>query len=107
MRVTAPGSGGNTPWPPLGPEPSRHHVPNGGALSMVALESPAVTISVNGDRCDLDGPLTVAELLVRLAIDSGRVAVEHNDVVVKRSAFAATLIADGDHVEIVNFVGGG
>jgi hypothetical protein len=28
-------------------------------------------------------------------------------VIVKRHAFAATLVGDGDQVEIVNFVGGG
>ena len=66
-----------------------------------------MTISLNGDRYDLAGPLSVAELLARLAIDSRRVAVEHNDVVVKRCALDETLVADGDHVEIVNFVGGG
>jgi thiamine biosynthesis protein ThiS len=66
-----------------------------------------VTISLNGDHYDLAGPMTVAELLTHLAIDSRRVAVERNDVVVRQSAFAETLVAEGDHVEIVNFVGGG
>jgi thiamine biosynthesis protein ThiS len=51
--------------------------------------------------------LSVQELLERLNIDSRRVAVEHNKVIVKRAAFAATLVGDGDTVEIVNFVGGG
>jgi thiazole synthase len=49
----------------------------------------------------------VQELLERLNIDPRRVAVEHNMVIVKRHAFAATLVGDGDEVEIVNFVGGG
>jgi thiamine biosynthesis protein ThiS len=35
------------------------------------------------------------------------VAVEHNLVVLKRAAFDATLVSEGDSVEIVNFVGGG
>ena len=64
-------------------------------------------ITLNGDPFDLASPVTVAELLARLEIDSRRVAVEHNLVVVKRTAFDATMVNEGDQVEIVNFVGGG
>ena len=64
-------------------------------------------ITLNGDAHELAGPLTVAELLAQLAIDSRRVAVEHNLVVLKRDAFGSTPLQDGDEVEIVNFVGGG
>jgi thiamine biosynthesis protein ThiS len=64
-------------------------------------------ITLNGDRTEVAGPLTVNELLVSLEIDARRVAVEHNLVVVKRAAFADTIVRDGDQVEIVNFVGGG
>jgi len=64
-------------------------------------------ITLNGDPYDVDTPLSVTELLTRLQIDARRVAVEHNLVVVKRSAFDATVVRDGDQVEIVNFVGGG
>jgi thiamine biosynthesis protein ThiS len=66
-----------------------------------------VTIVLNGDRFELERPITVAELLNQLAIDSRRVAVEHNLSVVKRQAFDETVVRDGDEVEIVNFVGGG
>ena len=64
-------------------------------------------ITLNGDPYDLEQPVSVQELLERLNIDPRRVAVEHNMVIVKRHAFAATLVGDGDEVEIVNFVGGG
>ena len=64
-------------------------------------------IRLNGDPYDVAGPLTVADLLTRLAIDPRRVAVEHNLVIVKRERFDQTTIGDGDEVEIVNFVGGG
>src|ERR1019366_1812126 len=64
-------------------------------------------ITLNGDRLEVAGPLTVSELLNRLEIDARRVAVEHNLVVLKRAAFGETLVRDGDQVEIVNFVGGG
>jgi thiamine biosynthesis protein ThiS len=66
-----------------------------------------VTITLNGEPFDLPGPLTIADLLARLEIDSRRVAVEHNLVVLKRAAFTMTTIGEGDQIEIVNFVGGG
>jgi thiamine biosynthesis protein ThiS len=66
-----------------------------------------VTITLNGDPFDLSGPLTVSQLLVALDIDARRVAVEHNLVVLKRTAFDAAIVREGDQVEIVNFVGGG
>jgi thiamine biosynthesis protein ThiS len=67
----------------------------------------ALVITLNGDRFELAGPLTVSSLLAQLDIDSRRVAVEHNLVVLKRAAFETTLVHEGDQVEIVNFVGGG
>ena len=64
-------------------------------------------ITLNGDPVEVAGPLTIAELLSSLEIDARRVAVEHNLLVLKRTAFPETVVKDGDHVEIVNFVGGG
>jgi thiamine biosynthesis protein ThiS len=66
-----------------------------------------VTIMLNGEARELPGPLTVAQLLARLEIDARRLAVEHNLAIVKRAAFDATTIREGDSIEIVNFVGGG
>jgi thiazole synthase len=64
-------------------------------------------ITLNGDSFEVAGPLTVTDLLTQLEIDSRRVAVELNLVVLKRDAFAHTTVRAGDEVEIVNFVGGG
>ena len=68
---------------------------------------PISRITLNGDPYELEAPLTVSALLERLKIDSRRVAVEHNMIVVRRAAYDATLVRDGDQLEIVNFVGGG
>jgi sulfur carrier protein len=64
-------------------------------------------ITLNGEPFELDQPLSVADLLARLAIDPRRVAVEHNLAILKRHAFTEILVREGDAVEIVNFVGGG
>jgi sulfur carrier protein len=69
---------------------------------------PAISrITLNGDPYEVEVPLTISALLARLDIDSRRVAVEHNLIVVRRGAYDATLVRDGDQIEIVNFVGGG
>ena len=66
-----------------------------------------MTILLNGDPHEIVRPVTVTELLAQLAIDSRRVAVEHNLVVLKRNTFDDVIVREGDQVEIVNFVGGG
>jgi len=66
-----------------------------------------VTIHLNGERYEVPESLTVDALLARLEIDGRRVAVELNEFVVKKAAYAETVVNDGDAVEVVNFVGGG
>ena len=65
------------------------------------------TIAVNGEPQAVPSGTTVAELLALLGLDPRRVAVERNRDVVPRSTYADDLLADGDRVEIVTFVGGG
>lgn len=64
-------------------------------------------IRLNGDPHEIAGPMTVLQLLDELKIDPRRVAVEHNLTIVKRAQYGSVTIAEGDEVEIVNFVGGG
>lgn len=66
-----------------------------------------MTIRLNGEPHEIAGPLPVTDLLAALGIDPRRVAVEHNLVVVRRERYESTIVAGGDEVEIVNFVGGG
>jgi thiamine biosynthesis protein ThiS len=64
-------------------------------------------IRLNGEPYELAGPLSITALLTGLGIDPRRVAVEHNQIVVRRGAYESTRVEDQDEVEIVNFVGGG
>ena len=66
-----------------------------------------MNITLNGERFELDQPLSVTALLARLEIDPRRVAVEHNLEIIKRQRFPEVVVNEGDTVEIVNFVGGG
>jgi sulfur carrier protein len=66
-----------------------------------------MVITLNGDRFELDEPMSVNALLTKLDIDPRRVAVEHNLTIIRRQRFPEVVVHDGDRVEIVNFVGGG
>lgn len=66
-----------------------------------------MTILLNGESFETDGPLSVSRLLAGLDIDPRRVAVEHNRLVIKKAAYEVTVVQEGDEVEVVNFVGGG
>ena len=66
-----------------------------------------MTIRLNGEPFEIAGPVTIGTLLAELKIDPRIVAVEHNVVVVKRQQYDSTMVAEGDEIEIVRFVGGG
>jgi thiamine biosynthesis protein ThiS len=62
---------------------------------------------VNGEERSIEAVADVAGLVAALGLDGRKVAVERNLEIVPRSTYAATLIADGDRIEIVHFIGGG
>ena len=64
-------------------------------------------IKVNGEEREIADGLSLTGLLDSLEIRPGRVVVERNRDIVPRDAFGATMLSDGDALEIVHFVGGG
>jgi sulfur carrier protein len=62
---------------------------------------------VNGEDQDVDPGTTIGGLLAVLGLGGGLVAVERNGDVVPRAQHAATVLQEGDRVEVVHFVGGG
>jgi thiamine biosynthesis protein ThiS len=65
------------------------------------------TIELNGERRSIKSGATVRELLeVELRIAGERVAVELNRALLPRAQWDRVL-AGGDRIEIVTFVGGG
>lgn len=62
---------------------------------------------VNGEVHEVDEGLTVTGLLALLGPKGVQVAVEVNEVVVRRAQHETHALAAGDRVEIVTFVGGG
>ena len=63
-------------------------------------------VKVNGKELDIAGK-TVSEYLAATDYDPKRIAVERNGDIVFKSQYAAIVLADGDSLEIVSFVGGG
>ncbi len=63
-------------------------------------------IQVNGESRTIE-PMSLLELLGTLDINPTRVAVERNRDIVPKREYETTLLADGDIIEIVQFVGGG
>jgi thiamine biosynthesis protein ThiS len=66
-----------------------------------------MTITVNGNPCELEGPSTVADLLRQLQLNPQQVAVEVNLELVPRQRHAEHQLSAGDRLEIVTLVGGG
>jgi sulfur carrier protein len=63
-------------------------------------------IRVNGDTREFE-PMTVAQLLVEMAIDPRGIAVALNGEIVSRSQWNTAMIESGDSVEIVTAAAGG
>ena len=64
-------------------------------------------LTINGEAREIAGAADVAALVLELGLDLKKVAVERNLEIVPRSLYAKTPLADGDRIEIVQFVGGG
>lgn len=63
-------------------------------------------IRINGVNID-KAELSLMQYLEENSISPQRIAVELNEEILPKSNYAATVLKDGDVVEIVNFVGGG
>ena len=64
-------------------------------------------LTINGEERSFEVGLDLAGLVRALGLDARKVAVERNLEIVPRSTYARVLLADGDRLEIVQFVGGG
>jgi len=64
-------------------------------------------ITVNGRDREVAPGTSVGALLEMLGMEVARVAVEFNREILPRDRFAATLLQEGDTLEVVQFVGGG
>jgi len=66
-----------------------------------------MNITLNGEKKQVPDAITVLGLLEFLQVQHQRVAVERNEELVKKTAYAETLVREGDQLEVVSFMGGG
>jgi len=66
-----------------------------------------VNLTINGDTREFEDGLTISGLVEALRLNPLKVAVERNLEVVPKSLHGETRLANGDRIEIVQFVGGG
>jgi sulfur carrier protein len=66
-----------------------------------------MTLIINGENRDLAPVESVLKLVSRLGLTEGRIAVEVNGRIIRRTEWEQAALAEGDRVEIVQFVGGG
>jgi len=66
-----------------------------------------MSLIVNGEDRQVDAPASVAAILAGLGLDQCKIAIERNEAIVPRSAYADTWLQAGDRLEIVHFIGGG
>jgi sulfur carrier protein len=67
----------------------------------------SVRIMVNDEPREMATDATVADLVAALGLGPRRIAVEVNRAIVPRATYGATVLHDGDAVEIIHFFGGG
>lgn len=66
-----------------------------------------ITVFINGQPREIPAGQSVDALLALLALPLDRVAVELDRSIVRKRDWSNARIADGAHLEIVEFVGGG
>ena len=69
--------------------------------------SVTIDVVINGQPRTVNAGTSVAGLIGDLGLSGKPVAVERNREVIPRARHAETLLAAGDRLEVVTFVGGG
>jgi sulfur carrier protein len=69
--------------------------------------STSIDVVINGQSRTVNAGTTIAGLIGELGLGDRKVAVERNREVVPRAQHATTVLAEGDRLEVVTFVGGG
>lgn len=64
-------------------------------------------VHINGECREIEAGQTVAGLLGALGFAGIGIAVERNGVIVGAADFGTTVLAEGDAIELIRFVGGG
>jgi thiamine biosynthesis protein ThiS len=64
-------------------------------------------IFLNGEAREIADGTSILDLVAALTDDPRGIAIERNLEIVPKAEHAATMLVDGDRLEVVQFVGGG
>ena len=64
-------------------------------------------VTINGEERNIEDGLKISDLVPLLELKAERLAIEVNRKIIRRAAWQLTPLAEGDKIEIVQFVGGG
>ena len=77
-------------------------------MTQTQLATQMIALMVNGERREMAEGTTLGQLLRELELDPQLIVVERNREILRdRAAYDALVLADGDALELVHFVGGG
>lgn len=66
-----------------------------------------MNITVNGEPRDVQPDMSIRSLIESLSLKPELTAVQLNETIVHRDDLHATMLSDGDIVELIRVVGGG
>ncbi len=70
-------------------------------------ETTTVKVQLNGVDVTVQHGTTLGDLIDSKGIERRMIAVEYNTEILPRHAYDATILNDGDRLEVVHMVGGG
>ncbi len=62
---------------------------------------------VNGETLEVATPVLLSDFLVQQEFRIDRIVVEKNGSIIPKSDYNSCQLNDGDHLEVITFVGGG
>ncbi|MFT3743988.1 MAG: sulfur carrier protein ThiS [Pyrinomonadaceae bacterium] len=66
-----------------------------------------IQIFLNGEKRSVPTPIDLDRLLEHFSLPKQRIAIELNNMVVRRVDWPQTAVSEADRIEVVHFVGGG
>tara|TARA_B100000965_G_C19562150_1_gene745036 strand:+ start:1107 stop:1310 length:204 start_codon:yes stop_codon:yes gene_type:complete len=64
-------------------------------------------IQLNGRKISIKQKISMFEILQKYKIDSSKVAIELNGLILSKKLFKRKILKNNDKIEIVHFIGGG
>ena len=66
-----------------------------------------IEVTINGEERELEGSMTISELLADYNLKEKMIVVEHNYQILPRDQYGSTRVDAGDRLEIVQMMAGG